>query len=538
VIERHDWNKKARNAFKYLVFWEEINLTQPRKKAFRVNRDYPKILRNRKQRIARRLDPKRRWSEQPGPMMKASNIHFEMAERGRALNYGGIGAIHLMGQRLGLAEEIDSRLQLLKRHLPYHESDHVLNLAYNALLDGQRLEDIELRRNDEAFLDGLGAQRIPDPTTSGDFTRRFNQDSVLDLMEAINATRQRVWEKQPPDFLQQAFIDTDGTLAGTLGECKGGMALSYKGIWGYAPLIITLANTREVLYLVNRPGNVVSHEGCVPWIDRAIELVRPRAAEITLRGDTDFTLSAELDRWDGQGIKFIFGMDAHPKVVQLAESLPETAWKPLERLARYEIATEPRRKPQRIKESIVRFKGYMNKKLVGESVAEFDYQPNKCGRRYRLVVVRKNISVQKGERVLLEDIKYFFYITNHSAYCAEQIVALANQRCDQENVIEQLKNGVNAMRMPVDDLLSNWAYMVMSALAWNLKAWYGLLMPNRQRGLELLGMEFRRFLHLIVLLPAQIVRSGRRIIYRIMGYNSWLKDFFASWENLRRMAPA
>ena len=162
--------------------------------------------------------------------MKASNIHFEMAERSRALNYGGIGAIHLMGQRLGLAEQIDSRLELLKRHLPYHESDHVLNLAYNALLDGQRLEDIELRRNDEAFLDGLGAQRIPDPTTSGDFTRRFNQDSVLDLMEAINATRQRVWEKQPPDFLQQAFIDTDGTLAGTLGECKGGMALSYKAL--------------------------------------------------------------------------------------------------------------------------------------------------------------------------------------------------------------------------------------------------------------------------------------------------------------------
>jgi hypothetical protein len=503
-----------------------------------VNRVYPKILRNRKQRIERRLDHKRRWSEQPTAMMSASNIHFEMAERSQALNYGGIGAIHLMGQRLGLAEEIDARLQLLKRHLPYHESDHVLNLAYNALLDGQRLEDIELRRNDEAFLDGLGAQRIPDPTTSGDFTRRFDQDSVLTLMEAINATRQRVWEKQPKDFLWQAFVDIDGTIAGTLGECKGGMALSYKGIWGYAPLIITLANTREVLYLVNRPGNFVSHEGCVPWIDRAIELLRPRAGEITLRGDTDFTLSAELDRWDSQGIKFIFGMDAHPKVVQLAESLPETTWKPLERLARYEMATEPRRKPQRIKEAIVRFKGYLNKKLVGESVAEFNYQPHKCGRSYRLVVVRKNISVQKGETVLLEDMKYFFYITNHTDYCAEQIVALANGRCDQENVIEQLKNGVNAMRMPVDDLLSNWAYMVMSALAWNLKAWYGLLMPNRHRGLELLRMEFRRFLHLIVLLPAQIVRSGRRIIYRIMGYNEWLKDFFAAWEYLRRMAPA
>ena len=186
-------------------------------------------------------------------MMSATNIHFEMAERSRAVNYGGIGAMHLMGQKLGLAEEIDARVKLLKVHLPYHESDHVLNLAYNALLDGLRLQDIELRRNDEAFLDGLGAQRIPDPTTSGDFTRRFDQNSVLELMGAINATRQRVWEEQPQGFLSQAFIDIDGTIAPTFGECKAGMALSYKGIWGYAPLIISLANSREVLYLVNRP---------------------------------------------------------------------------------------------------------------------------------------------------------------------------------------------------------------------------------------------------------------------------------------------
>src|SRR5260370_3888190 len=149
------------------------------------------MLRKRKRRIERRLDPGRGWSDQPAPMMSASNIHFEMAERSRAINYGGIGAIHLMSRKLGLAEEIDGRVQLLKRHLPYHESDHVLNLAYNALLDGLRLEDIDLRRNDEAFLDGLGAQRIPGPTTSGDFTRRLYQGSILDLLETINATRQR-----------------------------------------------------------------------------------------------------------------------------------------------------------------------------------------------------------------------------------------------------------------------------------------------------------------------------------------------------------
>ena len=498
-----------------------------------MKRSYPKILRNRKRRIQRRLDPERGWSDQAEPIMKASNIHYEMAEKGRAVNCGGIGAIHLMINKLGLRQEIDSRLHLLKKHLPYHESDHVLNLAYNALLDGVRLEDIELRRNDEAFLDGLGAQRIPDPTTSGDFTRRFEEADILNLMEITNTVRQRVWRQQPRDFLREAFIDTDGTIAPTLGECKGGMALSYKGIWGYAPLAVSLANTNEVLYLVNRPGNVVSHEGCIPWIDRAIKLVAPHAGQITLRGDTDFTLTGELDRWHGQGVKFIFGMDAHSKVVNLAEALPQEAWKPLERLPRYEIATRARCKPQRVKESIVRFKGYENKVLVGEHIAEMEYQPRKCSRPYRLIIVRKNISVQKGEQVLFDEIRYFFYITNRTDYAAEQIVSLANGRCNQENVIEQLKNGVNAMRMPVDDLLSNWAYMVMTSLAWNLKAWFGLLLPNSQRGIELIKMEFRRFLHAIVLLPAQIVRTGRRVIYRIMSYNGWLKDLFAAWEHLR-----
>ncbi len=114
-------------------------------------------------------------------------------------------------------------------------------------------------------------------------------------------------------------------------------------------------------------------------------------------------------------------------------------------------------------------------------------------------------------------------------------MSLANGRCNQENVIEQLKNGVNAMRMPVDDLLSNWAYMVMTSLAWNLKAWFGLLLPNARRAVELIKMEFRRFLHAIVLLPAQIVRTGRRVIYRSMNYNRWLKDLFAAWEHLRRL---
>jgi hypothetical protein len=498
-----------------------------------VNRNYPKILRNRKHRIERRLEPKN-WEDQPRPMLKASNIYYEMAERAQGMSWGGIGAMHLMVQRLGLVEDIDEHLELLKVHLPYHESDHVLNIAYNIVAGGERLEDIELRRQDEVFLNGLGAERIPDPTTAGDFTRRFSQGDITSLQECINRARLKVWKVQPEGFLKEAFIDVDGTIAGTYGECKEGIGLSYKGIWGYAPLLVTLANTKEVLYQVNRPGNSASHSGSVEWIDRAVDLVKKVAETVTIRGDTDFTNTADLDRWDQRGLKFILGIDAHEKLVKIADELAQSAWKRLERLPKYEILTEPRRKAFRYKEQIVIEKAFENKVLVGEDVAEIEYQPGKCRQKYRVVIVRKNISVQKGEQALLDEIRYFFYITNRRDKAAK-IVGLANGRCDQENVIEQLKNGVNAMRMPVDDLLSNWAYMVMAALAWNLKAWYGMLTPNRERGLELVRMEFRRFLHAIILLPCQIVRTARRVTYRIIGYNSWLKDFFATWERLQQL---
>jgi len=501
------------------------------KSTFRVNRKYPKILRNRKRRIDRRLAP-RSWKAQPEPMMRGSNIHYELSAKTGATSYGGLGAIHAMVQRLGLVKEIDEHLELLKVHLPYHESDHVLNFAYNILAGGVRIEDIEVRRQDESFLNGLGAQRIPDPTTAGDFTRRFGPEDITTLQECINRTRQRVWQQQPEGFLAEAYLDVDGTIAGTYGECKGGMAMSYKGIWGYAPLLVSLANTKEVLYTINRPGNAASHQQSVPWIDRAIEVVKPFAGRITLRGDTDFTHTAQLDRWDQAGIFFILGLDAHPKAVGLAEGLSERSWRPLERLPKYEILTEPRRRPERVKEAIVVAKGYVNEKLVAEHVSDMTYQPSHCQGTYRLVILRKNISVQRGERVLFDEVRYFFYLTNRWDLTVEEIVGLANGRCDQENVIEQLKNGVNAMRMPVDDLLSNGAYIVMAALAWNLKAWFALLVPERERGLELLKMEFRGFLQAIVLLPVQIIRAGRRIIWRILSYNRWLRDLLATFERI------
>lgn len=496
-------------------------------------RRYRKVIKNRKKRIEKRLRRKN-YCDQEKPMMSGSNIHYEVSEKMQALSYGGIGAIHQMVQRIGLVDELNDRLNLLKYHLPYHESDHVLNIGYNVLIGGVRLEDIELRRSDEVFLNALGAERIPDPTTAGDFTRRFDSSEIEQLMEAINTIRRRVWKNRGRDLLDEALIDIDGTLAPTFGECKEGMDISYKGIWGYHPLIISLANTREVLYLVNRPGNVVSHQGAAEWIDKAIEVVWNHARTICLRGDTDFSLTAHFDRWS-EKVDFLFGMDAHPKLVERAQMLGENAWEVLERKAKHTVKTQPRQKPENIKEQVVIQRGFKNIRLQSEEVAEFWYRPLKCKKEYRVVVVKKNLSVEKGELVLFDDIRYFFYITTREDLSAAEVVELANGRCDQENVIEQLKNGVNAMRMPVDNLLSNWAYMVMAALAWNLKAWFALMMRYKDRCVQVLRMEFRTFLQSIICVPAQIILQGRKIIYRFLGYTPWLKDFLGAWERIRAL---
>ena len=156
-------------------------------------------------------------------MFAATNIRVELADKVRAIGVGGIGLMHQLAGEIGLVEAIDRRVHLFKIHLPYHESDHVLNLAYNALCDGTRLEDIELRRNDEDYLDALGTARIPDPTTAGDFCRRFDEADIRSLYagrrrrtpERLGATAQR-------SSSTRATIDMDGTLVVTTGECKRG----------------------------------------------------------------------------------------------------------------------------------------------------------------------------------------------------------------------------------------------------------------------------------------------------------------------------
>jgi hypothetical protein len=308
------------------------------------------------------------------------------------------------------------------------------------------------------------------------------------------------------------------------------------------PLLISLAETREPLRIVNRSGNQTSEDGAAFECDAVADYLQECGfRKIVFRGDTAYSQTEHLDRWDDRGITFYFGYKVFANLEERAENLDDSAWTTLQRPSRHSVNTKARTKPDRVKEQIVVDREYTNLVLTSEDVAEFNYQPTACSRSYRMIVIRKHIDEMKGQKLLLNKERYLFYITNDRTSTPEQIVFTCNDRCEQENLIEQLKNGPRSLTAPVDNLYSNWAYMLMTSLAWSLKAWLALSVSEtgrwkvrrREEKFRLLRMEFRTFVTAMIRIPCQIVRTSRRTIYRLLNGNNMQPVFWRLVESLQ-----
>lgn len=175
---------------------------------------------------------------------------------------------------LDLRSHINSAIPLLKFHSPYDEEDQVFNSALDLLARGTCLDHLEIHRTDEAYLNAVGSQRIPDTPTAGDFCRSCSSNEILGQMLAFDLVRQSAWKLQPAEFLGRAVIEVDGSTVETSGQRQQGIRINYEKRWGHHPLIVTLANTQEVLFIHNRSGDRPRHERSAFFFDESIEMHR------------------------------------------------------------------------------------------------------------------------------------------------------------------------------------------------------------------------------------------------------------------------
>ncbi len=489
----------------------------------------------RQEELQERLAPKA-FSSPSQPLLGDQPIHYELSDRTRVISMGGIGALYTLVTKLHLPEILNEYVSVLKRHLPYWESDHILALCYNILTGGKPLQDINRLRLDEGYLEALGVERLPAPSTAGDFLRRFEPGDLLDMQEAINQARQPVWQRMPTERRSLAVIDMDGTIVPTDGECKQGMDYcSYKKQWGYGPLLISLAQTGEVLYVVNRPASQPSHQGAAAWVKRALVHVQSAFETVWLRGDTDFSLTKEFDAWDEDGVMFIFGYDAYANLIEQAETLPFPAWKTLQRPPKYEVKTTPRTKPENIKQERVEQRGFEQIETVHEEVASFPYRPTACKKTYRMIVLRKHLEITQGGKWLRDEIRYFFYITNDWMAPDRELLLFYDERGGQEHLIGKLKSSVPVFHAPTNTLEANGAYMIIAALAWNLKIWYGLLLDEPELQQQIQRMGFKQFLERFIHVPCQILRKGHQLIYRIVQFTTDTLTVLQTFEQMKAL---
>jgi hypothetical protein len=481
------------------------------------------------------------WPEVGGRVSRLPRTHVEVDERSEVTPYGGLAIATAFLRRFKVAERIDRHVKVFLLHLPYHESDHVLAQALNLYVGGTCIEDVANLQHSEAARRIIGACRIPDPTTAGDFLRRFHEKEhqLPGLRCALDEVQGEVWRRLRRGRGKRdeawSIVDVDGHVKPLYGVQKEG-ADFYKSTWCYQPLIVSLAGTGECLALRNRPGSVRSSDGTAAVLDLVLPQVRERGGQMLVRGDSDFDRSDVRAACDRAGAYFAFVGREFTDRPKLVEAIADPQWKPFRTRAhreRVERRNRPtyvsrRKKPNRRRQR-ARARNFTEKQLVKQWIAEV-VQTDADGKPYRLVIRRQLIEHREGQRSLFEEYRYRYIVTSLPASISTQeVIDLTYERCDQENMIAQLGSGLAAWRMPVAEFDGNSAWLEIARLAWNLGKWIAqLALPA-----EVVRWEWKRFRQAFVYAAAQVIRGSRQIVLRFSSAHRWHQLLVAAHQQLQ-----
>jgi hypothetical protein len=471
--------------------------------------------------------------------MRHPLLHLESDPRGETTHYGGLVLAQQFVRRFRVAQRLDDALVLFKRHAPYHESDHVLALAYTLYADGTCLEDQAALQGSEAVRRLVGACRIPDPTTAGDFLRRFTiAQNVEHLSGAIDEVQEAVWSKLPRNVRRRrkkhelALVDLDGHIKPLYGVQKEGADFSYNGRWSYQPLVVSLGGSGECLKVVNQPGNCRPSDAAAKALQEVLPLIQRHFRNAIVRGDTDFDRSDVFNEAIDAGAYFAIGGRLYQNRAALAQAIAEESWKPFVPRADRQQPSGPSRHgriPNHRRQK-AKARGFRTLRTVKQWVSEIAYQPAGLSSPCRMIVRRILIEETNGQGALFEHYRYRLVLTNlPRSYTAGQVVDITYQRCDQENVIEQFGHGIAGWRMPVAEFMGNSAWLQIARLAWNLGKWIAqIALPS-----EVVRWEWKRFRRHFVYIAAKVLKMGRCLVVRLAGSHRYLPDILTAHARLQ-----
>jgi hypothetical protein len=471
--------------------------------------------------------------------MRHPLLHLESDPRGNITHYGGLVLAQQFVRRFGVAQRLDQALVLFRRHAPYFESDHVLALMYTLYADGTCLEDQAVLQGSEAIRRLVGACRIPDPTTAGDFLRRFKSAQDLEQLSGVgDEVQEAVWSKLPAPVRrhrkkhEMALVDLDGHIKPLYGVQKEGADFSYDGRWSYQPLVVSLAGSGECLKVVNQPGSGHAADGAAEALKEVLPRVKRHFKSAIVRGDTDFDRADVYQAVIEQGAYFAIGGKLHPNRAALVGAIAEKRWQRFYPRAERNKPSEParqRRTPNHRKTKAQQ-RGYRTLSTLQQWISEIDYQPAAVPFACRLIVRRVLIEERDGQGALFKHFRYRLVLSDlPRSYTAQRIVDLTYQRCDQENLIEQFGHGIAGWRMPVAEFMGNAAWLEIARLAWNLGKWIAqIALPE-----EVVRWEWKRFRRHFVYIAAKVLKLGRSWVVRLAGSHRCLPDILTAHARLQ-----